>query len=203
LGRFCRAGLIPAQLRRRESIPPYRNRVRISVADIEQAMIGMAHDSGDCLRWKSLHVLSRIRFLSADWRQLKELVVSLRWDDERYLTGVPVVDAQHKEMFSHIEQMITAWEVADKEATFLEMLDFLTGYVIEHFRCEEQVMEKRQCPALDENKADHERFREKLAEFKERFTQEGNTRVLREQVMGMAVQWLEAHIAGVDTQLRA
>jgi hemerythrin len=128
--------------------------------------------------------------------------VSLLWSESQYATGVPAVDAQHKQMFDHIDRMIRASEVKEKETEFIDMLEFLNGYVVEHFRCEETAMEQRGCPALDENKQDHLQFLERLNEMKARFETEGNTRPLREDMMAMAVQWLEAHIAGVDAKLR-
>ncbi len=128
--------------------------------------------------------------------------MSLQWKDTQYATGIPVVDAQHKEMFEHIERMVAASELEDKETEFVEMLEFLTGYVIEHFTCEEKAMEQQECPALAENKEDHQRFIEKINAVKARFETEGNARPLREELMAMAVQWLEAHIATVDTKLR-
>lgn len=127
--------------------------------------------------------------------------MSLRWNDDQYGTGVPVVDAQHREMFDHIERMILATEVVEKEKEFADMLEFLSGYVVEHFRCEEQAMEERGCAALDDNKKDHEVFLEKLRDIQARYAQDGNTRPLREELMALTVQWLESHIAGVDAKL--
>jgi hemerythrin len=128
--------------------------------------------------------------------------VPFLWSESQYSTGVPVVDAQHKEMFEHIERMVAASELKEKESEFVEMLEFLNGYVVEHFTCEEKEMKKCECPALKENESDHKQFIEKLKNIHARFETEGNTRPLREELMGLAVQWLEAHIAKVDSKLR-
>jgi hemerythrin len=128
--------------------------------------------------------------------------VSLQWQDKRYATGLPVIDAQHKEMFDHITDLLKASEVDERQAELLDMIEFLGGYVEQHFRYEEELMEAHDCSARDENKDDHLRFIEKLESIKTRVGQEGNTEPLRQDMMALVVQWLDTHISDVDGKLR-
>jgi hemerythrin len=128
--------------------------------------------------------------------------VGLQWQDRRYATGVQVIDEEHKELFRHVDHFISAAEAATRKTEFMRLLDFLGQYTSDHFRHEEDLMELRECPAQLENKEDHRWFTTEIGTLKSRAKVEGVSEPLREYLMAMMVQWLEAHIAGVDVKLR-
>ncbi|HNR37305.1 MAG TPA: hemerythrin domain-containing protein [Candidatus Hydrogenedentes bacterium] len=126
----------------------------------------------------------------------------LRWREDRYGTGIPIIDEQHKALFGHIVELLKASEAEERVAEFQSMIEFLGEYANNHFDCEEALMEQRGCSKLRENREDHHWFRDELGRIRAMLSQYGNTEPLREMVMGLLVQWLEVHIAGVDTGLR-
>ena len=128
--------------------------------------------------------------------------MKLKWNDKHHLTGIAVIDAQHKEMFDHVDRLVQASQQEEQEAEFIDMLDFLGGYVVEHFRCEEDLMERQGCPNIEENKEDHRKLMAELEGVKTRFEQEGNSDPLRKHVISVAAHWLDVHVAGLDTRLR-
>jgi hemerythrin-like metal-binding protein len=115
---------------------------------------------------------------------------------------VQVIDEDHKELFRHVDHFISAAEAATRKTEFMRLMDFLNQYTSDHFRHEEDLMELRGCPAKQENKEGHQWFTTEIGALKTRAGVEGISEPLREYLMAMMVQWLEAHIAGVDVKLR-
>ncbi|MCP4342978.1 MAG: hemerythrin family protein [Desulfobulbaceae bacterium] len=131
----------------------------------------------------------------------------LKWDDATYLTGVEEVDAQHKELFKRINDLLkacttnkgTASELAQEKS--LETLDFLAQYVIEHFKCEEEYMERYRSPLRDENKAEHEKFLKQYTELRTKIDDNGLSRQMIIRLEGFLCGWLTNHITKVDSSL--
>jgi hemerythrin len=63
------------------------------------------------------------------------------WKDT-YELGVPVIDAQHKELFKRVDSFLQVLRSEDswdaKIPKINETLAFMKGYVVEHFRDEEE-----------------------------------------------------------------
>jgi len=127
--------------------------------------------------------------------------VALHWLDKRYCTGVEVLDLHNRLLFNHLEQLLYTAEPKARDAELAGMLAFLDEYAENQFPCEEAIMADRRCPVRDENLQDHEWFRAELGDVHRRFMEDGWTPPLREEVMAMAVHWLESHVAGVDARL--
>ena len=73
------------------------------------------------------------------------------------LTGHPLIDEQHKEIFARVERLREAMERGDPtEVT--RLLDFLGRYVVEHFSAEEAVMVSSRFPRHDAHRAQHANF---------------------------------------------
>ncbi len=132
----------------------------------------------------------------------------LIWDDAKYASGFEEIDAQHKELFNRINELLTACttsegfsgQVAEEQA--LNMVDFLGKYVIEHFKCEEECMERHRCPLAAVNKVSHTKFLQDFTEIKEKIEREGLTRGIIVQLEGLLVGWITKHIQRVDAELR-
>lgn len=63
----------------------------------------------------------------------------ITWDDSM-TTGVPEIDAQHKELFEKMNEFAEALACGKGRAETGEMLDFLQFYAQWHFQREETCM---------------------------------------------------------------
>ncbi len=132
----------------------------------------------------------------------------LTWDDAKYATGFEEIDAQHKELFSRINELLVACttsggfsdQAAEEQA--LKMVDFLATYVIEHFECEEECMERHHCPLAAVNKVAHTKFLQDFTKVKKQIDREGLTRGIIVKLEGLLVAWITKHIQKVDIALR-
>ncbi len=128
--------------------------------------------------------------------------MALRWKDKRYSTGHPFIDSQHRELFDRVVALLRASEGPTRKAEFVSMVDFLGEYILEHFECEEALMDELACATREENRRDHEWFMQQFRALRAQFEMEGATEELRQALMGLVVQWMEVHIVQVDSRLR-
>jgi hemerythrin-like metal-binding protein len=128
--------------------------------------------------------------------------MALRWRDKRYSTGFDVVDAENHLLFNHIDQLLNAEEPEAIELQLNQLILFLREYAGDYLPREEAIMEQYNCPVRDENRQDHATFRAALSELHNRYANGGINELLREDLMSLVVQWLESHVARVDSQLR-
>ena len=127
----------------------------------------------------------------------------LEWDDQKFGTGFEEIDAQHKELFRRINLLIEAIErnsLAKAEAG--NLMYYLDDYEHQHFACEEGVMERHHCSACPRNKADHAGFVKSFKELRLAFDREGITPEFVARIHRDVVEWIENHVANVDTGLR-
>jgi hemerythrin len=126
-----------------------------------------------------------------------EKKVFVEWDN-RYLTGIPLIDSQHKKL---IEMTNNLYECClggteDVQNCFKDAVHGTVEYVKYHFTAEEKMLENMRYPDLIAHKKEHEGFvRRILAEV--RNFEEGKkfvpfifVRFLRD--------WILAHIAVED-----
>lgn len=76
------------------------------------------------------------------------------------------------------------------------IINDLTNYTKIHFATEEQYMEKYNYPALSSQKLEHQRFIQKVGEFKQDF--ESGKIALSLNVANFVKDWLSSHILGSD-----
>ena len=88
------------------------------------------------------------------------------WSD-RYETGIPEIDAQHRRLFQAINRMEAAYQAGTEEAEAQESLAFLARYTLEHFETEEAIWHEylTDDSAEIEHKAIHRSFVEDLTEW--------------------------------------
>jgi hemerythrin len=125
--------------------------------------------------------------------------VSVAWS-ENLRIGVPAVDAQHRELFSRVATFETALGRGDARRID-EAFAFLREYALVHFACEEQLMRDAAYPALDEHRAAHLQFAERLAALVR--DREGGAAgaFLGLRARNWIVVWLLDHVAGTDQAL--
>ena len=126
--------------------------------------------------------------------------------NEQFETGSRTIDRQHRTLINNVNQLgeiLASTNPTLKECNFLiQLVSFLEAYAENHFKFEENCMERYRCPAHQQNQEAHNQFRAFFHRFKERQRAEGFRPELLKDLHQMASAWIENHILRVDTQLR-
>ncbi len=121
----------------------------------------------------------------------------IEWNDD-LLTGIPVIDQQHKELFRRINRLLEACIQRNGTVEVLETLRFLQKYVVEHFTMEEQVMRKAAYAGYRHHEELHRGFRASIEELAAEIDRDGVGPQTVVRVNRMIVDWLNMHIRKVD-----
>ncbi|HHY82968.1 MAG TPA: hemerythrin family protein [Clostridiales bacterium] len=124
---------------------------------------------------------------------------------ESYEIGVPLIDAQHKELFRRVELFLqvlrseVCWD--EKVQKVNETLEFMKGYVVEHFRDEEEYQQSIGYPGYEAHKQLHTGMVEYVLEFSKKYEQSNNDEQLIQQFGGKLLAWLINHVAAEDQRI--
>ncbi|MEO5357404.1 MAG: bacteriohemerythrin [Nitrospirae bacterium YQR-1] len=125
--------------------------------------------------------------------------MEIYWDNS-LSTGVNIIDEQHKEIISRINNLLSMTE-EEKEGELDKLLRFFGGYVIDHFNTEEAYMIKHKYPFYDEHKDEHMKFLKSYSSLKRLFEKEGATDLIITATQNQAVDWLIKHIKNIDQKM--
>jgi hemerythrin-like metal-binding protein len=132
----------------------------------------------------------------------------VEWDEQKYTTGFPHIDDQHRELFDGLNGLTSylrnssAEDDLENQGKILEMLEFLGEYAGKHFRDEEELFAQCDHPMATANKEAHQAFVEKYLEYHEKLINGTFSRALLIQLHIFLRSWLINHIVKVDTALR-
>lgn len=126
---------------------------------------------------------------------------SFEWN-QQFITGIEIIDNQHQELVSMVNDLGTALTENNWDKDLLEdMLKGLTNYTLTHFETEEALMKKVAVNSshMDEHIISHENFVTEIAAFSNSidFEHKVGTKALFEYL----VHWLVYHILGTDQDM--
>ncbi len=131
-----------------------------------------------------------------------EVGLVVHWDDSIAI-GNPVIDEQHRSLFEHANSLVDAIGKADDYSQLDSIIDFLSDYVVKHFKTEERLMVETGYPFLDLQIEQHRRFANYFTAFKEEIKKDLNTHrvflLFRAQILVM--DWLVNHTVKTDRHL--
>lgn len=131
-----------------------------------------------------------------------ETGLSIHWDDSLAI-GHDIIDNQHKSLFEHASDLVEAIGRADDYSQLINLIEFLSKYVIEHFYTEEKLMIEVNYPFLDLQISQHRQFTEYFTAFKEEIKKDLNTHrvflLFRAQIL--VIDWLVNHTTKLDRHL--
>ena len=125
----------------------------------------------------------------------------MQWS-ERFATGIPAIDNQHKLLFRMSSDYREALNEQRGERMYALWLESLDDYAKAHFDVEEGCMHRYRCPAAATNSAAHCRFTEVLATFRRRHADHGFRPADARQLVDFLDDWLASHIGRIDVQLK-
>lgn len=123
--------------------------------------------------------------------------------NESLLTGVRIVDVQHKYLVDIINELAEAIETGKGASAIRDVLNLLKYYAEWHFGREEACMERYHCPVAPVNQQAHHYFLTTLEGFQVEFRQGGDVADLARRMYGELTHWLVSHIQKVDGKLAA
>ena len=111
-------------------------------------------------------------------------------------TGNSEIDYQHKSLVA-IVNLIAALKAKDRnKEAYLNVIDQLIEYSIHHFILEEKLIAKTQGAHLQDHRAEHRIFSEKIQKF--RLDVESDQSLEPEAISAFLCSWLKDHILKSD-----
>jgi hemerythrin-like metal-binding protein len=119
----------------------------------------------------------------------------------RLSTGVDHIDDQHRDLIAELRDLEAAIRTGESNAVLLEAFRFLDTYMCEHFRDEEQEMERLNCPEAELNRRGHARFLATFRALNARLGAEGPSEELAQEVHHELGEWFVHHIQLIDVRM--
>jgi len=125
--------------------------------------------------------------------------MSVSWS-AKLATGVPVLDAQHRELFVRVDALLAAMASRRGNLHVERTFKFLDAYVEEHFRDETRLMAETGYPLVEGHRAAHDRFVAELRKLEGLLAEAGEDASTTVAVRAgrMLCEWLKGHIATSD-----
>ncbi|MCM1386978.1 MAG: hemerythrin family protein [Bacillus sp. (in: Bacteria)] len=122
---------------------------------------------------------------------------------EEYLTGIALIDKEHKELFriiGDVHHVIEDEFITDKYDEIIRLLEELKDYTKFHFQDEELYMEKIHYSGLEAQKRAHDAFVARLEEMDLEHIDTHQQETL-EEIMEFLTEWLVNHILNSDKKI--
>lgn len=127
----------------------------------------------------------------------------LVFDSTTMTTGEKSVDDQHRTLIDMLNGLERACHTGAGKEEISRTLDFLAKYAQDHFKHEEGVMARCQCPIAETNIEAHRQFVKKYVDWRKQYDASGASLKMVLDLHTFLRSWLVSHIAKIDTQLRS
>jgi hemerythrin len=130
-------------------------------------------------------------------RKAKEenVMALITWTQDAFGTNVGVADDQHQVLFSMLNGLHDAVAGGNRNTVGVK-LDELIGYVVMHFKTEEDLMRKHGYPDFTAHKAEHDKLVATCADVQKKF-HSGELDITADTTE-FVKDWLVSHIPNVD-----
>lgn len=121
---------------------------------------------------------------------------------EDCMTGIPMVDEEHRQLFDTIYQaFILSNQEENLSSEVKSLLLVLKQYAETHFKHEEEYMKEMNDPELPRQKREHQEFKEKLEEFPLEKPDGSDGKQVLKELLEYLSRWLYHHILGSDIMI--
>jgi len=127
-------------------------------------------------------------------------MAQIEWNNSLSV-GVELIDEQHKMLIQKLKDLSDALKERKEYNKIIQTLDFMIDYTDFHFTAEENLMAKHDYPGLEDQKKQHEEFKQTLNNILEDFKEEGPTNSLATSINTFLINWLISHIKGTDVKI--
>jgi len=118
--------------------------------------------------------------------------MALVWNDELG-TGITDIDEQHKKVIEWINRIDRTFDEETGAEAFDSVVRFFGGFVLDHFKTEEEYMILHNYPDYDEHKGEHMAFLKKLASLKRLLEKEESAPLIALVIKNEYVEWFKDH----------
>jgi hemerythrin-like metal-binding protein len=125
------------------------------------------------------------------------------WDESGMAIGIPRIDEDHRLLVSSFDLLVQAMRQGDGSQRVQPMLRFLEEYMVRHFRYEEALMRKYDCPSRVRNREQHRSMARQHQELALDYARHGATPELLRRLHDSLARYLREHICHVDGKLRS
>ena len=154
------------------------------------------------VRWLYRHIIGSDLMIGKmkpldEWKK-----ASCTFTDE-YLTGIEIIDEEHKELFRIIEEVhevIADDARGDKYDEITGLLEELRNYTKSHFKDEEEYMESIRYEGLEAQRVAHELFCNRLDEM-DLDEIDAHQEETLEELIAFLLEWLVTHIMQMDKKI--
>ena len=122
---------------------------------------------------------------------------------EEFITGIPLIDEEHKELFriiGEVQTLIRNDLLTDKFDEILSLLGELTEYAASHFKDEEEYMRSINYMGLESQKRAHDAFVSRIEEM-DIINIDSNQQGTLEDILEFLTEWLVNHILFSDKKI--
>lgn len=119
----------------------------------------------------------------------------LFWD-EKYETGIDVIDFQHRILLERTNDLIDLVNKNEIQDNMFPILIFLEDYTHYHFDTEEQFFDSFDYINKEKHLEEHREFIKKIIEFKEQYAK--GTVKIDKDLLDYLLNWLISHILDTD-----
>ncbi|MCK5718746.1 MAG: bacteriohemerythrin [Thiomargarita sp.] len=132
-----------------------------------------------------------------NWDKIAQTV---KWTADM-ATNNPIVDAQHKELFNLIRDLIMSIGDGNTIEEVETAINFLENYVTTHFATEEDYMLQCNDPNYTRHKAAHETFKKNFQQIKTYYQKNGSSLYVSLRIQDEIVNWLIHHVKKMDQKI--
>ncbi|MBN2794377.1 MAG: hemerythrin family protein [Clostridia bacterium] len=127
--------------------------------------------------------------------------MKFQWE-ENLVLGITQIDKEHMELVQQANKLFDALGDPDKSSKeILETLNFLAGYVVNHFNSEEKLQLKYGYPMFNQHKRIHEDFKKEVATLIHDIEINGLKTSQKLSINKMVIHWLKNHIGVEDRKV--
>lgn len=126
--------------------------------------------------------------------------MSSSWSND-LLTGVHIIDSQHREFFARVDGLLAQSMAAGAGAAYPQAFEFLRMYVEEHFGTEERLMDRYEYAQAVFHKGQHRWFKADVDRIHAEALDVGLSPSVRTRFSYLLIDWFSGHIRGVDMKL--
>ena len=125
------------------------------------------------------------------------MAIIMEWDD-RFDTGVPAMNEQHKKLIDLMNELYDAGQQKAAKPVIVAAIEALEKWTVRHFQEEEAFMESISYPDLEVHRGTHRSLLKTFLEYKAEAV--GGNGVVPAKFFHFLKFWLSSHICGIDAK---
>ena len=122
---------------------------------------------------------------------------------EQFSIGVDHIDEQHKSLFAKTVELTNLVKdgVEKNRAAIIDIIVFLKGYALEHFRAEEAYQKSIGYAGFEEHQSQHKAFIKTVLKHERSLTESGFAEAEVQNFTKTLTEWLSFHVANSDQKI--